>query len=188
MSDAYKEMENMTRETMLNIMEDWFYKWPELLKWLEAAGFYEWPAAQKHHGNTWGGLFRHSLQVTYELKRLTCDLGLTWQRAESPEIIGMLHDICKLDDYTILPFGDNPEEPQIDINQNKLYPGHGEKSLIMLMGHIDLTEEEKMCIRYHMGAFTDSKEWPYYSRAVQQYPNVLYTHTADMIASQVKGV
>lgn len=58
----------------------------------------------------------------------------------------------------------------------------------MLMGHIELTEEEKACIMYHMGAFVDSKEWEFYSRAVKKYPNVLYTHTADMIASQIKGV
>ena len=58
----------------------------------------------------------------------------------------------------------------------------------MLMGLINLTDEETMCIRYHMGAFTDQKEWEYYTRAVKKYPNVLYTHTADMIASQIKGI
>jgi len=100
----------------------------------------------------------------------------------------MLHDVCKLDDYIVLPFGETPDEPDIITNKEKQFPGHGEKSLIMLMGLIDLTDEEKMCIRHHMGAFTDSKEWEYYSRAVEDYPNVLYTHTADMIASQVKGI
>ncbi len=185
--ESYKEMENMTRETMENIMDDWFGKYPVLLDYLEAAGFYEWPAAKSHHGAEWGGLFKHSLQVTYELKKLTCDLGLTWQRAQSPEIVGMLHDICKLDDYCILPFGDNGG-PGIEYNKEKLYPGHGEKSLIMLMGLMNLTDEETMCIRYHMGAFTDQKEWEYYTRAVRKYPNVLYTHTADMIASQIKGI
>lgn len=60
--------------------------------------------------------------------------------------------------------------------------------MIMLMGHIDLTVEEKLCIRYHMGAFADSKEWKYYTEAVKRCPNVLYTHTADMIATKIKGV
>lgn len=31
-------------------------------------------------------------------------------------------------------------------------------------------------------------EWEFYSRAVRRYPNVLWTQTADMIASQIKGV
>nr|DAR68166.1 MAG TPA: hypothetical protein [Caudoviricetes sp.] len=45
-----------------------------------------------------------------------------------------------------------------------------------------------MCIRYHMGAFTDKSEWNDYTRAVSQYPNVLWTHQADMLASHVAGV
>jgi hypothetical protein len=68
------------------------------------------------------------------------------------------------------------------------FPGHGEKSLLVLMPHISLTDEEIMCIRYHMGAFVDSKEWNYYSRACKKFPNVLFAHTADMLASQVEGV
>jgi hypothetical protein len=51
-----------------------------------------------------------------------------------------------------------------------------------------LTPEEVMCIRWHMGAFDEKENWQYYSRAVNKYPNVLWTHTADMIASQIMGV
>ena len=43
-------------------------------------------------------------------------------------------------------------------------------------------------IRYHMGAFTDKEEWRDYTCAVHRYPNVLWTHHADMIASHVHGV
>mgnify|MGYP003315091981 CR=1 FL=1 len=186
--EEQRPCDEMTLETKRDIMNDLLGKWPELIKFLEAAGFYDWPAAKNHHGACWGGLFDHSLQVTYELMRLTEKLNLSWKRKESPAIIGMLHDVCKLDDYSVLPFGDEKDKPGIEWNKDAIYPGHGEKSLMILMGHIELTEEEKMCIRYHMGAFTDSKEWPYYSRAVKNYPNVLYTHTADMIASQVKGI
>lgn len=52
----------------------------------------------------------------------------------------------------------------------------------------DLTSWEIMCIRYHMGAFTDKSEWNDYTRAVRNYPNVLWTHQADMLASHVAGV
>ena len=49
--------------------------------------------------------------------------------------------------------------------------------------------EEIICIRWHMGAFeTDTKMWDYYGKAIEKYPNVLYTHTADMIASRIQGV
>lgn len=177
-----------TRETKEDILNDTLGKWPKLIEFLEAAGYYDAPAARSHHGACWGGLFNHSLQVGYELVNLTNKLGLEWQRHESPMIVGLLHDVCKLDDYTCLPFGEEPDKPGIEWNKDALYPGHGDKSLIMLMGYIDLTEEEKACIRYHMGSFTDKKEWEYYSRAVKIFPNILYTHMADMIASQIKEV
>lgn len=45
-----------------------------------------------------------------------------------------------------------------------------------------------MCIRWHMGAFDERENWKYYSAAVKKYPNVLYTHVADMTASQIIGV
>lgn len=173
---------------MKDIANDLLGGIPGITEWLEEIGFYSAPAAKTHHGAEWGGLFMHSVQVTYELQDLTKRLDLKWQRPESPAIIGMLHDICKVDDYTCLPFGDEQDKPGIEWNKDAVYPGHGDKSLIMLMGHISLTEEEKACIRYHMGAFADQKEWNYYSRAVKNWPNVLYTHTADMIASQIKGI
>ena len=154
----------------------------QFLEWIEEQGFYTAPASKGHHGAEMGANWEHGLQVGYELSIITDEMGLKWERPQSPMIIGMLHDFCKLDDYRF------NAEGKIEWNQEELYPGHGEKSLLMLMGHIDLTEEEKMCIRYHMGAFTDSKEWNYYSRTVKRYPNVLWTHTADMLASQVKGV
>ena len=59
----------------------------------------------------------------------------------------------------------------------------------MLSRYMKLTDEEIACIRWHMGAFEkDPKMWDYYSRAIEIYPNVLYTHTADMIASRIVGV
>ena len=55
----------------------------------------------KHHASYEGSLFDHSLQVTHELIMLTDKLGLKWQRKESPAVVGMLHDVCKMDDYVI---------------------------------------------------------------------------------------
>lgn len=47
---------------------------------------------------------------------------------------------------------------------------------------------EMLCIRWHMGAFDDKENWNSYGRAVTNFPNVLYTHTADMIAARILGV
>lgn len=191
-------MDNLTLETKKSIMADFFCKvgGSRLLDWLEQAGFYKAPASKRHHGAYEGALFDHSLQVTYDLMQLTKKLDLKWEREESPAVVGMLHDVCKMEDYTfegeeigMLPDGTPIKgEQEVKWRSGQLWSGHGDKSLIMLMGHIDLTEEEKACIRYHMGAFTSKEEWEYYTEAVRKYPNVLYTHTADMLAAHVKGL
>lgn len=180
-------MGELTKETKRRICEEGLQVCggEKLIHWLEENGYYEKPGALKHHSNHLGGLFDHSLQVAYELALMTDRLGLTWERPESPMIVGLLHDICKIDDYNIVQ---NAERIEFEWNKSRSYPGHGEKSLIMLMGIADLTGEEKMCIMYHEGAFTEKTDWEFYSRAIKKYPNVLYTHTADMIAAQVKGV
>ena len=51
-----------------------------------------------------------------------------------------------------------------------------------------LTLEEIFCIRWHMGAFDSKENWNSYGAACTEYPNVLYTHTADMIAARIIGV
>ena len=153
----------------------------EFLDWLETIGYYTCPAAKSHHGNYEGGLFNHSKAVAERLQSLTEKLGLQWEYPESPWVVGLLHDICKTDDY-VYDWKINA------IEWKPSHSGHGMKSVMMIAGHFPLTQEEKMCVLYHMGAFTDKDEWKYYSNAVKNYPNVLYTHTADMIASNIMGV
>lgn len=172
------------------IVEDIFSSFNNkgILEFLEMSGYYEAPASITHHGNYSGGLSEHSLQVAYELQKLTSNLNLVWERKESPMIVGMLHDICKIDDYIITcSESGNRRIENIVYNENKILSGHGDKSCILALKYMDLTDEEIMCIRYHMGAFVEA-DVKNYSKVVKTYPNVLYTHTADMIASQIKGI
>ena len=177
----------MTLETKKDIVEDMLagVATREMLEWLEEAGFYKAPASKGHHGAYEGALFAHSLEVAYELIKLTKKMGLTWEREASPAIVGLLHDLCKMDAYIMVP---DDTGYHYEWNREQLLDGHGEKSCILALRHMNLTDEELMCIRYHMGAFEGEKKWDKYSEAVKKYPNVLYTHTADMIASQIKGV
>ena len=159
-----------------------------LIKYLEESGFYEAPASKAHHGNYRGGLFEHSLQVTSNLVRMTACMRLHWERKESPAIVGMLHDLCKVDMYNIMTEEREGEPVEvITYNKNQELIGHGDKSCIIALKYIDLTDEEMMCIRYHMGAFV-KEDAEAYSRAAGAFPNVIWTHTADMIAAQVNGV
>ena len=154
----------------------------DMIDYLVSYGFFTAPASTKYHGNYKGGLFDHSLEVTNALLELTKRLNLHWERKESPYIVGMLHDLCKCDQYRELPDGG------FDYRSNLPLTGHGDKSVIIAQQIMDLTEEEILCIRWHMGAYDDKSVWNNLGAAIEQYPNVLYTHTADMVASRVRGI
>lgn len=169
----------------------------DVLYWLTEHGFFTAPASTKYHGSYEGGLFDHSYLVTQTLWDLTSANNLKWVRPESPLIVGMFHDVCKIDQYRHPKVGEHIgfnekidfyDENSWEYNPNVLFKGHGDKSVIMLASLMKLTEEEVTCIRYHMGAFTEKEEWRDYTRAVNRYPNVLWTHHADMIASHVHGI
>lgn len=145
-------------------------------------GFLKAPASTRYHGNYEGGLFDHSYEVAKALVWLTEKLNIVWERPESPWIVGMFHDLCKVDAYK-LKNADPPEYGHTDT----ILKGHGEKSVMIASTLLRLTEEEVYCIRFHMGAF-NHEEMNEYSRAVEKFPNVLWTHTADMIASKIIGV
>lgn len=146
-------------------------------------GFFDVPASTKYHSSYEGGLFRHSLTVMNVLVELSRKNNLKWKRDESPFIVGMFHDLCKIDQYYHATDEDSSES--WEYNSETLFNGHGIKSVVLLSQYMTLTEEEAACIVYHMGAFTPKGEWENYTRAVSLFPNVLWTHHADMIATYV---
>lgn len=156
----------------------------DLMTALDQIGFFTAPASTRFHGCYEGGLFDHSLEVGRQLVNMTEKLGLEWADERSPRIVGMLHDVCKCEEYLW-----DIENNCYIRNPDLIFDGHGQKSVMILQQCINLTEEEIACIRWHMGAYEkDTRLWGYYGRAIEAYPNVLYTHTADMIASKIKGV
>lgn len=149
---------------------------------LRERGFFSAPASIHHHGKYEGALFDHSYAVARTLVDFTEKLDLKWQSERSPYIVGMFHDLCKLDNYV------KTDNEAWEYNNAALLTGHGEKSVIMLQQYMRLTDEEILCIRWHMGAFDSKDNWNSYGRACTEYPNVLYTHTADMVAARIIGV
>lgn len=166
---------------------------------LEAEGYFEAPAGMKYHGAYEGGLFDHSFQVAKELLALTGALGLSWERVEGPVVVGLLHDLCKVKQYISINVPADEIEIELgpDMFTGKAYewnkkqnlPGHGEASIFRLMeyGGPQLKADELYCIRYHMEAYQQN-EWGQLDMAIKQYPNIIYTHLADMIAAKLKGV
>ena len=176
----------------------------KFMLWLMNNGFFTAPASTKYHGAYEGGLFDHSYFVANRLIDLTKNNNLSWSRPQSPFIIGMFHDLCKCDQYKVKKeiqdildnFADviNTDEFKLEYeyNENTLLKGHGSKSVMLLSQFITLTEEEMLCIRYHMGAYGNEQdqknEWSGFDAAIKKYPNVFWCHAADMLASKVDGV
>ena len=157
--------------------------------WLCSTDFFRAPAAAKHHCNYYGGLYDHSRNVFQQLARFT-QMGLcTWTRSSSPLIVGMLHDATKIGAYKVFQ-EKNPLTEELEYgyiynsDQVKFSEIHGMDSVLKLEDHMDLTREEKLCIRFHMGAY-ETDAWDDYDEAIRAFPNVLWTHQADMIASKL---
>ena len=150
--------------------------------WLVKNGFFDKPASLSYHGNYSGGLFDHSYAVMTFLADATRNMDLTWKKERSPYIVGMFHDLCKIENYE-----KNEGTGAWYHNTDLLLPGHGDKSIMLLSQFMTLTEEEIYCIRFHMGPY---EKWSrdQYSQAIKKYENVLWTHTADMYAANVKGI
>ena len=152
----------------------------DVVKCLIEKGFCSSPASKIFHGSYDGGLFDHSICVTSELIRLTDMMGLAWSEDFSPVKVGMLHDLCKVGSYY------KNSDGGYEYLKPSILPGHGMKSTILAQSIIPLTDEEIACIVHHMGAY-ETDCWDEYDAAIRKYPNVLLTHTADMIASKIRG-
>jgi len=148
----------------------------KLLEWLKSSDFFTAPASAKYHGNHEGGLVEHSVNV---YNRLKCE------SPESRTICGLLHDVCKVNFYTVSTrnvkneqTGEWEKQPYYAVD-DKLPYGHGEKSVYIISGFMRLTREEAFAIRFHMGDYAD-KNVP---QAFRMFPLALMLHIADLEAT-----
>lgn len=155
---------------------------PTLAKRLIRLGYNRAPASRRHHLAVENGLAVHSANVTDWLLKIGPAFGCIWSRPESPYIIGMLHDLAKVETYTI-----DAESGEVAWRDPAM-PGHGEASaLLAALNGVKLTHQEMLCIVWHMGAYgLDARGLARYDAALRLYPReILATHTADMLACKV---
>ena len=169
----------------------------KLLEYLEKSDFFTAPSSTRYHGSYEGGLVQHSLNVYHCLKDYlshprTKELyGMDYSE-ETIAIVSLLHDVCKINFYTVEmrnkkneASGQWEKVPYYAINDTLPY-GHGEKSVYILSGFFygdsRLTREEAFAIRYHMG-FSGIEDKNTIGRALEMYPLALALNVADMEAS-----
>ena len=165
----------------------------ELLNYLEKTDFFVAPASSRFHSNFEGGLCQHSINVYKRLLNLIQqEYGESWQEKISPEsvaIMGLLHDICKTNYYTVemrnvKVDGEWVQKPFYKVDDTLPY-GHGEKSVYMISGFMRLTREEAMAINWHMGAFDERAKTnsSILKNVFLKYPVAFLLHIADYMAS-----
>lgn len=164
-----------------------------LLKWMEANGFFEAPASKRHHGAEPGGLAKHSVNVFKRLMQMNAEEERRQQSLnydlETVAICGLLHDLCKIDAYRQIEGKQGKPEYQLTRN----FPaGHGEKSVILILQFMNLTQEEILAIRWHMGRYDFYARGGGYDldNAFHQSKLAVMLHLADMMATHFdeKGI
>ncbi|MBP5342673.1 HD domain-containing protein [bacterium] len=164
----------------------------KLLEYLQSTDFFTAPASSRFHNDFEGGLCDHSINVYYRLKKLIDNEDRLYNKYsdETIAIIGLLHDLCKINFYVkdykkVNEGGVWITKPYYKISE--VYPfGHGEKSVYIINKFIKLTDIEALAINWHMG--------PYDQRVKGQNPQsleqalhiddiVLLTYIADTMST-----
>lgn len=184
--DRMEELKSEFRELLLQTGREGI---ENLLAWLDETDFYTAPASTASHGAYEGGLLNHSMNVYKVLKNF--NKNIKCEREDSLVIAGLLHDVCKINLYVKgvknVKVDGRWMEKEVYMIEDNLPIGHGEKSVYMLMKHIDLTEEEAIAIRWHMSGYDDAARsyigGRTQSNAFGKYPLAPGLAIADMYAT-----
>lgn len=127
----------------------------DLLEYLRTSDFFTAPASTKHHLSEPGGLAKHSWNVYQALARIHQENNLDIPH-ESVKICGLLHDVCKIGVYKremkrVRSASGSWSDEEVWAFKDPMPLGHGEKSVIIIMRFMDLTDDEQLAIRWHMG-------------------------------------
>lgn len=158
-----------------------------LIDYLEnKTDFFKAPASTKYHLAVEGGLVQHSLNV---YKRLSKECGKADIHSPELVIVALLHDICKADyyktDFRNVKIEGKWESVPYYTTDDKYPLGHGEKSVIIAQKFIQLTREEILAIRWHMGGFENKDNYNFLSRAFNESTLALQLCIADLKATYI---
>ena len=130
---------------------------------LYESDYFTAPASSRYHSNYDGGLAKHSDNLVEMLLQSNkrCRLGMT---EATIYLAGYLHDLCKVNMYRkTMRKRPNPatgvwEAYGIYEIDDRFPLGHGEKSLVLALRYIQLTDEECLMIRWHMGSMLPDED------------------------------
>lgn len=166
----------------------------KLLEYLKSnsSDFFTAPSSTRYHGSYEGGLVEHSINVyhclvDYLSRNRVKELYQMDYSPESVAIVSLLHDLCKINFYTVDYRNAKNEKgvwervPYYRIEDTMPY-GHGEKSVYIISSYMKLSREESFAIRYHMG-FSGIEDKNTIGRAFEMFPLAFAVSVADMEAT-----
>ena len=161
----------------------------ELILYLENSDFFEAPASSKYHMSQECGLLKHSLNVYYNLLKLNDN----FYSKDVIIIVSLLHDLCKANTYvksykSIKNKTGKWESVQTYLVNELLPLGHGEKSVIIAEKYIDLTVEEMLAIRWHMGGYENKENYSKINQTFSISKLAVLLHMADLKATYIDEV
>lgn len=151
----------------------------------------------------------HRLRELYHVelaREQSTDVEMDDATEESIAISGLLHDLCKVNAYKgenrkqkiydpeIVSAADRRRVKRDDIGPyimedtivyrhgDELPFGHGEKSVYLITNFMELTKDEALAIRWHMGAWQNGDK-PGAGTAFSMSRPAVMTHIADMLAT-----
>lgn len=178
-----------TREDFIKIAKDNITRdgLESLLKYLDRSDFYIAPASTRYHDSCEGGLVHHSIKVYYKLKDLVKISKKTYTD-ETLAIVALFHDLCKVNFYKVEMRNSKNEQgqwvkvPYFTVD-DKFPFGHGEKSVMLLSENIQLSYDEILAVRWHMGGFEPKENYMSLSSAYEQCELAMLLHCADLLSS-----
>lgn len=155
------------------------------------------PSSTRYHLSCPGGLVRHSLNVLKRLRKLIKEEGLEDKYpAASIIIAALLHDLCKVNYYEVWSKNvknkvtnkwEEEENYKIRDDDNRLIYGlHAENSIYLASLFINLSYEEQLAIRWHMGCLDWQDNNAMISTMGAAYSKsslAFLLHVADLMAS-----
>ena len=162
-----------------------------VIGWLHKTDFYTAPASTQYHESYIGGLCQHSINVANAAADL-CELPIFKDKVNkhSAILIALIHDWCKINYYE--PYmrnvkndvtGQWEQKQAFKYKGAQLPLGHGVSSLYIAQKFFNLSLDESLAIRWHMGKWrcTDSEDSELQS-ANENYPLVHLIQFADQLS------
>lgn len=131
-----------------------------ILKWLESTDFFTAPASTRFHDSCDGGLLRHTLNVVHHILNLfeLPEFRLESVSCSSAILVALVHDWIKINYYEKYlknvknEAGQWVQEAAYKYSNSEPYPfGHGVGSMYIVQKMFQLSMDEALAIRWHMG-------------------------------------